>query len=262
MKGKTYTVYKHISPSNKVYIGITSIDPKQRWNSGHGYKSNRHFTSAIKKYGWKNIKHDILFENLTEEEAKLMEQMYIALYDSTNREKGYNQTLGGESTSGLIPWNKGLKGIYSEETRKKMSEANKGKKAWNKGLKGEDNPLYGRHHSDEAKKKMSEIAKGRKVSTETRKKLSESHKGKISPNKGKTLSKEWRKKLSESHKGKTPSNMKKVYCITTDKVFNSITEAGKFYNINCSNIQRCCSKNRNYCGKLEDGTPLKWEYYE
>ena len=42
MKGKTYTVYKHISPSNKVYIGITSIDPKQRWNSGHGYKSNRH----------------------------------------------------------------------------------------------------------------------------------------------------------------------------------------------------------------------------
>ena len=119
-----------------------------------------------------------------------------------------------------------------------MSEANKGKKAWNKGLKGEDNPLYGRHHSDEAKKKMSEIAKGRKVSTETR------------------------KKLSESHKGKTPSNMKKVYCITTDKVFNSIKEAAKFYNINCSNIQRCCSKNRNYCGKLEDGTPLKWEYYE
>ena len=86
MKGKTYTVYKHISPSNKVYIGITSIDPKQRWNSGYGYKSNRHFTSAIKKYGWENIKHDILFENLTEEEAKLMEKC-ILLYTTQPTEK-------------------------------------------------------------------------------------------------------------------------------------------------------------------------------
>lgn len=33
---------------------------------------------------------------------------------------------------GKVPWNKGKKGIYSEETRKKMGLANKGKVPWNK----------------------------------------------------------------------------------------------------------------------------------
>ena len=69
-------------------------------------------------------------------------------------------------------------------------------------------------------------------------------------------------KIIYPNKHKGQNRNKKVLCVNTGKIFNSITEAGKFYNINCSNIQRCCSKNRNYCGKLEDGTPLKWEYYE
>lgn len=95
---KNFKVYKHTSPSNKVYIGITSQDTKQRWNNGKGYKHNKYFTRAIQNYGWDNFSHEVLFDNLTEEEAKLMEQCYIALYDSFNKEKGYNQTLGGEGT--------------------------------------------------------------------------------------------------------------------------------------------------------------------
>ena len=43
----------------------------------------------------------------------------------------------------------------SEETKKKLSEANKGK------YLGKDNPFYGKHHSDELKKKLSEINKVR-----------------------------------------------------------------------------------------------------
>ena len=55
--------------------------------------------------------------------------------------------------------------LVSEETKKKISEANKGKEAWNKGkegLKGEENPMHGKHHTEETKKKMSD-AKKRKV---------------------------------------------------------------------------------------------------
>ena len=49
-----------------------------------------------------------------------------------------------------------MKGKHlSEETRKKMSEANKGKQA------GENNPMYGKHHSEETKKKMREAHKGK-----------------------------------------------------------------------------------------------------
>ena len=52
---KIYTVYKHITPSGKVYIGITSIKPDKRWNRGKGYKDNIYFSNAINKYGWDNI---------------------------------------------------------------------------------------------------------------------------------------------------------------------------------------------------------------
>lgn len=64
---------------------------------------------------------------------------------------------------------------------------------------GEKAPMYGKQHSDETKKKIGEAAKGRKLSEETKKKMSESHKGKL---KGKTLSAEHKNKLKGLHKGK------------------------------------------------------------
>lgn len=46
-----YIVYKHTTPNYKVYIGITSYkNVNQRWRDGEGYKQNKHFYSAIKKY--------------------------------------------------------------------------------------------------------------------------------------------------------------------------------------------------------------------
>lgn len=42
-----YTVYRHTSPSGKVYIGITKQKPHKRWNSGQPL-----FERAILKYGW------------------------------------------------------------------------------------------------------------------------------------------------------------------------------------------------------------------
>ena len=62
-----YTVYKHTSPSGKVYIGITSIDPAKRWKQG--YSHNKHFSMAIKKYGWENIKSEIIASGLTKKRS-------------------------------------------------------------------------------------------------------------------------------------------------------------------------------------------------
>ena len=64
-----YCVYKHTAPNGKVYIGITSQDVLARWNHGNGYKNNKHFFSAIVKYGWDNIRHEILYDDLTKEDA-------------------------------------------------------------------------------------------------------------------------------------------------------------------------------------------------
>lgn len=92
----TYIVYKHTTPNNKVYIGITKYDPQYRWlNNGRGYKTQSTFFNAIIKYGWININHEILFSNLTEQEALNKEEELIQQYKSYDRRYGYNISLRG-----------------------------------------------------------------------------------------------------------------------------------------------------------------------
>ena len=91
---RTYCVYKHTTPSGKVYIGITCRNPRDRWGRGSGYKTQI-FDRAVKKYGWENIKHEILFTGLSEQEASEKERDLIAFYDSCNPAHGYNKNFGG-----------------------------------------------------------------------------------------------------------------------------------------------------------------------
>lgn len=83
----------------------------------------------------------------------------------------------------------------SEEAKRKLSEARKGKKLSEETKKKISETLKGKHHSEEARKKMSETRKGHLVSEETKRKISEAKKG-IPP------SDEHRKKQSKSMKGK------------------------------------------------------------
>ena len=55
---------------------------------------------------------------------------------------------------------------------------------------------------------------------------------------------------------------KSVICITTNIKFNSCKEASVYANRNSCNITQCCMGNTNSCGKLSNGTPLKWKYYD
>ena len=116
-----WIVYKHTSPSNKHYIGITSQNINQRWRNGSGYIGQPIMENAIKKYGWDNFSHEILYENLSEEEAKNKEKELIKLYHSYYLDPlgpGYNMTMGGEGLS-TIDWDIFLK-LYREG--KNMSE--------------------------------------------------------------------------------------------------------------------------------------------
>ena len=70
MEEKCYTVYMHICPNNKKYIGITGQKPEKRWRNGFNYRNSILFNRAIKKYSWENIQHKILYEHLTKEEAE------------------------------------------------------------------------------------------------------------------------------------------------------------------------------------------------
>lgn len=194
MEERNYKLYVHISPSNKRYYGITSRKKcEDRWQNGKGYQTQLVFNRAINKYGWANFQHIILFDNLTEQEANLLEKCYIALYDTTNPKYGYNQSLGGN--------------IPNEEAKRKISEANKGRKLTEEHKRKVGEASKGRKHTEETKKKMSEAAKGRKLTEEAKKKLSEAHKGKPglkgekNPMYGKHLTEETKKKISEATKG-------------------------------------------------------------
>lgn len=99
---KRWSLYKHTSPSGKVYIGITSRKPSIRWGkNGCHYKGSHMFYNAILKYGWDNIDHDVLFTDLSEEEAKSLEIKFIKYYK--DRSISYNITDGGDGTKGMHP---------------------------------------------------------------------------------------------------------------------------------------------------------------
>ena len=108
-----YCVYKHTTPSGKVYIGITSQTPQKRWNKGRGYLKNEYFNRAIKKYGWELIQHEIIATGLSREAACKEEKKLIALYKSNDSAFGYNITAGGDHCQ------------HTEETKRKISEGHK-----------------------------------------------------------------------------------------------------------------------------------------
>lgn len=122
MDKKNYYVYKHTSPSGKIYIGITQQKPTKRWGSGANYDYNTHFINAIKKYGWNNFTHEILYEGISREEALEREKELIKQYDSSNRHKGYNVSPGGHApgkeTASKIKEARERKGISEKESKR------------------------------------------------------------------------------------------------------------------------------------------------
>lgn len=92
---RRYIIYKHTSPSSKVYIGLTKQDPNRRWQNGIGYETQPYFWNAIKKYGWESFSHEILESGLSMAEALEKEKEYISEYKSNNPEYGYNTLEGG-----------------------------------------------------------------------------------------------------------------------------------------------------------------------
>lgn len=202
---RIYSVYKHTSPSNKVYIGITSMNPPdKRWKNGLGYYQNKHFYSAIQKYGWDNFKHEILFVDLTKQEAEEKEVELIALYNATNRENGYNKDNGGTSV-----------GRLTDEQKRRLSEIGK-----ERMKDKENNPMYGKHHSDEAKRKIRAARTGTHLSEEVKEKISKSHSGIKNYLYGKHLSEETKRKISANSKSGTEEVKRKIGDAAKDRFRN------------------------------------------
>ena len=203
--------------NNKIYIGKHSTDDINDGYMGSGTLLKR----SLKKYGIENFKKEYLAFCDTEDKLNFFERFYIKKYNSNNSNIGYNLTYGGDGMLGYR---------HTEETRKKISESEKGEKSvW-----------FGRHHTEETRKKIGEALKGKKrkpFTEETRKRMSESGKGKHNhfgeknPNykggkKEKTYVPKdvWRKHISEGRKGCIPWNLGKKW---SEDVKNKLSASKK-----------------------------------
>lgn len=267
MGEKTFIIYKHTSPKGKVYIGMTCNKPVVRWGkNGSGYKNNTHFWSAIQKYGWDNFEHEILLYGLSKKQAEEKEKEFIKLYQSTNKTKGYNICSGGEVN------------VPTDETKKKISDANRGRK-WTEEQKarisGRDK---GRFVPIEWREKMSASHKGIKHSEETKRKISQSNKGKVFTEehrkniskscKGRTVKEETKKKISETllksnrkisekHKEKLIKiKSKPIICLDTNVVYDSAKQASEILKIPRTSISANINKRSKHAGGF------RFEFYE
>lgn len=270
-ESRKYTVYIHIFPDGKRYIGATRQPLIKRWRNGRGYKNQKRLFNAITSSGWDNIEHIIVGENLSEDTAQNLERKLIAEYKTQDENFGYNTKNGGQvfdkhsdefisslkermtgntycvgrklsqkHINALIASNKGKhrpskhKGecFLSEETigrirdasitRWKDPEYRQRMKENHPSVKGENNPMFGKHHTEETKEKIRQKALGRKVSEARRLQMSE-----------------------KAHK-------RKVTCYSQNmefvKSYNSIKEAAEDVGAVATNICFCC-KNKNRTAK-------------
>lgn len=174
-------IYRHIKNNGEVfYIGIGSL--KRPYNK---YKRSKFWKNITSK---ESYEIDILKKNLSWEEAYELEKILISYYGRRDLNKGtlVNHTDGGEGCSGLK---------HSSETKYKLSIINKGKTL-----------------SKEHKEKMSKSRTGMIRSTETR------------------------LKISNSHKNLNIFN-KRVINTITGEIYNSIKECSMKNNINYSTLK-------------------------
>ena len=146
MEEKVWKVYIHTNMVNmKRYVGITSKKPEHRWVGGRGYKDNPHFNNAIIKYGWDSFIHDVVFDELSRNEAIELEKLLIATFRSQDQRFGYNMTSGGDGTPGYIP---------SDETRAKLSFARRKENLSEDTLRRRSEGLRGRKFTEDHKRKI------------------------------------------------------------------------------------------------------------
>lgn len=143
IKDNKFVVYMHRNLINgKVYIGQT-CNLAERWRgNGKNYFNSIKFYNAIKKYGWNNFSHEVLYDNLNQEAADILEKKLIEEYNSI--EDGYNLKEGG------------ARGSLSKESLKRMG----------------DSLRKGYIEHPERKEKIRQKAIGRVISPETRKAMS------------------------------------------------------------------------------------------
>ena len=256
--GITYCVYMHTTPSGKRYIGITCQSLNQRWRNGEGYQRCVGFYRAIQKYGWDNIQHEILVENLSYEEAMETEKQYIAKYKTHDKRYGYNCTDGGEGVTGwraneeqraknrqakIEQWkNPDLRDKLTEERQRRGRLPEERIRLKNMAIQVWQTPEM----RDNLVEHLRELAHDKEI----RQKHSQALKQQWVENPEKFMANRVYKKGAENKRSKP------VRCIDTNQVYVNAREADAATGISYKAISACCN------GKRKSVQGTHWEFVD
>lgn len=155
--------------TGKKYIGQTTSTRKDYFGSG------KIITDAIRKYGKKNFSREIIYSG-TWEEVDLLEALYIEKYNAVNSDEYYNLKEGGHEgrhnpnsskKMSIARLGKTYEEIYGEQ------EAERQRHLRRECNTGENNPFYGKKHSDETIKVIKQKRAIQEITEESNKKRSE-----------------------------------------------------------------------------------------
>jgi hypothetical protein len=203
-------IYKHIRlDTNKVfYIGIGADTNGKHKRAFSKHSRNRYWINIVNKC---NYRVEIISDDITWDEACDGETYWIKHYGRLDLNEGtlVNLTDGGQGGFGLILSEESRRKVglaskgrkHTEESRKKISEANKGKVLSELNKKKLIESRLGSHHTNESKEKNRKAHIGKKHTEDSKRKLSQALKGRV----GKIPNEETRRRMSEAHRGKTPT---------------------------------------------------------
>ena len=151
-------IYLITSPSSKVYVGqsTVSVEEKERWylRLEKYDKTDRKVANAIKKYGWQNMKFEIIEQDdaWTKEQLNEREIHWIQHYNSIN--EGYNMTIGGDGVDSTLARE------LATKHHRTMSPEKKAQRSANCSV-GQKQRYATTPDSDETKRRKSDAHKGK-----------------------------------------------------------------------------------------------------
>lgn len=261
--GKTGTIYMIENLVNgKVYVGQTvqKVDRRlhvHKIKLQKQYHNNPHLQRAFNKYGENSFKSSVI-EKCSISEIDDRERYWIKFFETYtgvyNIESGGNDYRKISQTTKQLISKKSRKMWADKETREKiLRNLKRGKDNWNSRavICVTDNLVFdtiteaGEYYSIDMKV-ISQTLSGRNPYCKI---------------KDRKLEFEYYEE-GKNYKPKQHVHglSRKVVCITTGEIFNSVTEASEKYNIPTTNISKVCQGQRKHAGKLPDETKLTWRY--